>query len=139
MMLKSLALNAERHSEFYETSKQSLRTRVIDFNIKQHQVAELNRVYRHDPSRAKVASPALVCVLVVYSILQVVRQQIFQLYWSHEVKIDLRIPPKVGGDEQGSQTSTVITCRQLAGGPLTSDCTKAWNRNVGSEGSRCSQ
>lgn len=120
-MLKSLALNAERHSEFYETSKQSLRTRVIDFDIKQHQVAEFNRVYRHDPARAKVTSPVLVCVLVVYSVLQVVRQQVFQLYWSHEVKIDLRIPPKVRDDKRGSQTSAEITCRQLAGGPLASD------------------
>jgi len=83
-------------------------------------VAELNRVYRHDPSRAKVASPVLICVFVVYSVLQVVRQQIFQLDWRNEVKINLRIPPKVGGDEQGSQTSAKITCRQLAGGPLAS-------------------
>jgi hypothetical protein len=62
-------------------------------------VAELDGVYWHDSSRAKVASPILICVFVIYSILQVVRQQIFQLYWRHEVKINLRIPPTVGGDE----------------------------------------
>lgn len=92
----------ESYNEFYRSSKQSLRTCVIDFNIKQHHVAELNRVYRHNPPRAKVAPPVLICVFVVYSVLQVVRQQIFQLYWRHEDKIYLRIPPKVGGDEQKS-------------------------------------
>ena len=99
-MLKSLALNAIKSIvSFYESSKQSLRTCVIYLNIKQHQVAEFNRVYRHDPSRAKVAPPVLVCVFIVYSVLQVVRQQIFKLYWRHEVNIDLRILPKVNGDE----------------------------------------
>jgi hypothetical protein len=62
-------------------------------------VAELDRVYWHDPSRAKVASPVLIRVFVIYSVLQIVRQQIFQLYWGHEVEINLRIPPGVGGDE----------------------------------------
>lgn len=62
-------------------------------------MAELNGMDWHDPPRTKVASPVLIGVFIVYSVLHVVRQQILQLYWGHEDKIHLGISPKIDGDE----------------------------------------
>jgi hypothetical protein len=67
-------------------------------------MSELNGVYRHYTTRAEVASPILVSVLVIYSILQIVWQQVFELYRCHEVKIHLWVPPKFSGGEYKSDT-----------------------------------
>lgn len=57
-------------------------------------MAELNGMYRHDAPGTKIASPVLISVLIIYSVLQVVRQQVLELYWCHKDKVHLGISPK---------------------------------------------
>jgi len=69
------------------------RTRVLDRHIQEDEVSKLDGVNRHYPAITKVALPLLVGILIVDTVLDVVREQIFQFDRRAKSKTQLGIFP----------------------------------------------
>jgi len=98
-------------------------------------VSKLDRVNRHYPAITKVALPLLVGILIVDTVLDVVREQIFQFDRRAKPKAQLWIFPP-------SHSSAMSVRAELRGAnrrviSFASTSTEAWKRKADSCSSEC--